>query len=102
MTYHGANLIPEGLELGEMKVMEKITVDDLDAVVCVAFTGDRISGDGTVAPAITVNQHKQGTYDEYPQLAQSLATLEESRTDRAGGVDAGSCVVNAYKVNQNE
>ena len=36
--------------------MEKITVDDLDAVVCVAFTGDRISGDGTVAPAITVNQ----------------------------------------------
>lgn len=52
----GANLLPEGLEFGEMKVMEKITVDDLDAVVCVAFTGDRISGDGTVVPAITVNQ----------------------------------------------
>ncbi len=56
-TYHGANLIPEGLELGEMKVIEKISVPELEAVCCVAFTGDIISGNGAVAPAISVPQN---------------------------------------------
>lgn len=53
----GANLIPEGLEIGEVKVSEKISVPELEAVCCVAFTGDILDGQGTVAPAISVNQN---------------------------------------------
>ena len=41
-------------------------------------------------------------YDEYPEVAESLTTFEESRTDRTGGVHTGTCVVNAYEVDEDE
>ena len=42
------------------------------------------------------------TNDEYPELAESLATLEESRTDGASRVNAGARVVDAYEVDEYE
>lgn len=38
-----------------MKIMEKISVPELEPICCVAFTGDSISGDGLISP-IAVNQ----------------------------------------------
>lgn len=38
----GANLIPEGLETGEMKIASSYSVDDLAPVYIFAFTGDHI------------------------------------------------------------
>ena len=42
------------------------------------------------------------TYDEDPELTQSLATLEESGTDRTGGVHRSTCEVNAYQMDEDE
>lgn len=42
MTYHGANLLPEGLELGEMKISGTAGYDDLEPLFIIAFTGDHI------------------------------------------------------------
>ena len=42
MTYHGANLLPEGLELGEMKVGGTAGYDDLEPCFVIAFTGDHV------------------------------------------------------------
>ena len=44
----------------------------------------------------------EGTYDEHPQLLQSLATLEQSGTDGTGGVDASASEVDAYEVDEDE
>ena len=44
----------------------------------------------------------EGTYDEYPQLVESLTTLEEGRTDRAGRVDRSAGVVDTYQVDEDE
>ena len=38
----GANLIPEGLELGEMKINATATIDELKPAYIVAYTGDKI------------------------------------------------------------
>lgn len=38
----GNNLIPESLELGEIKVASNISIDDLKPVFIIAFTGDHI------------------------------------------------------------
>lgn len=47
----GANLLPENLEIGELKVNNSLSVDDLEPVYIIAFTGDhvgttQITGDG--------------------------------------------------------
>lgn len=42
MTYHGANLLPEGLELGEMKIGGTAGYDDLEPCFVIAFTGDHV------------------------------------------------------------
>ena len=42
----------------------------------------------------------QRTNDEYPYIAESLATGKDSRTDRACWVDAGASEVNAYEVDE--
>ena len=41
-------------------------------------------------------------YDEYPEFRESLATLEESRTDRTGWVDRGASEVDAYEMDENQ
>lgn len=38
----GANLLPEGLEIGELKVQASETIDDLDPVFVIAYTGDHV------------------------------------------------------------
>ena len=38
MTFHGANTVPEGLELGEMKVANVSGFDDFEPIYVVAFT----------------------------------------------------------------
>ena len=40
MIYHGNNLIPEGLEFGELKVEGTAEFDDLEPAYVVAYTGD--------------------------------------------------------------
>ena len=40
--FHGANLLPEGLEFGEMKVQSSETIEDLEPVYVIAFTGDNV------------------------------------------------------------
>ena len=40
--------------------------------------------------------------DEYPQVFQRGATLEESRADGTSGVNAGACVLDAYEVDEDE
>lgn len=38
----GANLLPEGLETGEFTNINSITIDDLEPIYIIAFTGDKI------------------------------------------------------------
>ncbi len=68
----GANLLPEGLEFGEVKISEQIAVDDLDPIALIAFTGDEISGDGVIAPAIQVNQNGN-MYNGIPSAVTFIA-----------------------------
>lgn len=42
MIYHGANTIPEGLEIGEIKVNGTAGFDELEPIYIIAFTGDHI------------------------------------------------------------
>lgn len=42
MIYLGANTIPEGLELGELKVNGTAGFDELEPVFIIAFTGDHL------------------------------------------------------------
>ena len=42
------------------------------------------------------------SYDEYPKFRESLATFEESRTDRTGWVDRGASEVDAYEMDENQ
>ena len=45
MTFHGANLVPEGLETGEIKINASAEIDDLEPVYIVAYSGDNIYND---------------------------------------------------------
>lgn len=40
--YHGANLLPEGLETGELKVAGTAEFDELEPVNIIAYSGDKI------------------------------------------------------------
>lgn len=42
MTFHGTNLVPEGLETGEYKVGGTASFDDLEPVNVVAYSGETI------------------------------------------------------------
>ena len=44
----------------------------------------------------------EGTYDEYPEVVESLSALEHGGSDAACGVYAGAGVVDAYQVNEDE
>ena len=46
MMFHGANLIPEGLELGEMKINATATIEELKPSYVVAYSGDTIETGG--------------------------------------------------------
>jgi len=45
MTFHGANLIPEGLETGEYVIKQYHTIDYLDVYYVIAYLGDYIYTD---------------------------------------------------------
>ena len=59
MIYHGANRLPESFELGEIKVARSESLTELDPAVIVVFSGDSISGNGTIVPAINVPQYSR-------------------------------------------
>ena len=42
MMYHGANLIPEGLETGEFKINATATLDDFEPITVIAYSGEKI------------------------------------------------------------
>ena len=52
-------MLPESLEFGEVKVDATETISELEPVAIVAFTGDSISGDGVIAPALSVTQYSR-------------------------------------------
>lgn len=43
MMFLGANLIPEGLELGEMKINAVASLDELSPIYIIAYSGDQIN-----------------------------------------------------------
>lgn len=45
--------------MGEVKVDATETISELEPVAVVAFTGDTISGDGVIAPALSVPQYSR-------------------------------------------
>lgn len=49
MTYHGANLVPEGLETGEYKVGGTADFDELEHYYCIAYMGDTLQDQIPVA-----------------------------------------------------
>ena len=50
MMFHGANLIPEGLELGEIKINATASIDELKPAYVVAYSGDTIeTGDDPIS-----------------------------------------------------
>lgn len=54
MIHHGNNLIPEGLEFGELKVEGTAEIDDLEPAYIIAYSGDNYQvGDD---PAVRVRQ----------------------------------------------
>lgn len=48
MIFHGNNLIPEGLEIGETKIQSTFSNYDFEPCYIVAYSGDRISDSVTV------------------------------------------------------
>lgn len=42
--FHGANLLPEGLEIGEVKVSGTAEFDELEMVSIIAYSGDKLPG----------------------------------------------------------
>lgn len=52
MIFHGSNLIPEGLEIGEPKVQGTAEFDELEPAYIIAFSGQKIGNAGQ-----TVNQN---------------------------------------------
>lgn len=42
--FHGANLLPEGLEIGEVKVGGTAEFDELEMVSIIAYSGDKLPG----------------------------------------------------------
>ena len=63
MMCHGANLIPEGLEFGELTINNQLSVSNLDMLTVIAYSGDKIvqgdltNNEGTTTEmAIDINQ----------------------------------------------
>ena len=52
MIFHGSNLIPEGLEIGEPKVQGTAEFDELEPAYIIAFSGQKIGNAGQ-----TINQN---------------------------------------------
>ena len=53
----GANLIPEGLELGEMKINATATIEDLKPAYVVVYSGDTLKTPDPESPDISVGQN---------------------------------------------
>lgn len=54
--YHGNNLLPENLEIGELKVNGTAEFDELESVCVVAYSGDKVPGGVTGSIEIDLNQ----------------------------------------------
>lgn len=54
--YHGNNLLPENLEIGELKVNGTAEFDELETVCVVAYSGDKVPGGVTGGIEIDLNQ----------------------------------------------
>lgn len=59
MIYHGANLMPEGLETGEFKINGTANFDELEPAYIVAYSGDSYNKGTPQAPDI-VNVAQNG------------------------------------------
>ena len=63
MIYHGNNLIPEGLEFGELKVEGTAEFDELEPAYVVAYSGDSYQvGDDAPVPIKQEGYSYNGIY----------------------------------------
>lgn len=54
--FHGANLLPEGLEFGEVQVNGTAEFDELEPINIIAYSGDKFPGSISGEIAIDINQ----------------------------------------------
>lgn len=71
MIYLGNNLIPEGLEFGELKIEGTAEIDDLEPAYIVAYSGDNYQvGDD---PAVSVKQEGYNYNGIYSSVTFAVA-----------------------------
>lgn len=70
----GANLVPEGLETGELVPYQTFDIPDLDPVVCVAYYGDKI-GEASISVAQQAGAVYNGIPSSIPFLLTSMSKI---------------------------
>lgn len=71
MIHHGNNLIPEGLEFGELKVEGTAEFDELEPAYVVAYTGDNYQvGDD---PPVSISQEGYNYNGIYSSVTFAVA-----------------------------
>lgn len=55
MIYHGSNLIPEGLEIGEPKISGSASFDELRPAYIIAYSGDTFNGNSIPSNGLQYN-----------------------------------------------
>lgn len=86
MIFHGANLVPEGLETGEFIIGNSTELDDLEPVTVIAYSGERIRhpADDTYPIYRTIDQ--QGYYiNGVPSTVPFILATKGVETNRLIG-----------------
>ena len=74
----GANLIPEGLELGEMKINATATIEDLKPAYVVVYSGDTLKTPDPESPDISVGQNGYQYNGIYSYVEKHFPNLAEN------------------------